>query len=240
MVTGAGAGIGRAVALAYARQGATVTVADIDDAAGGRTVAQIEAAGGAADYVHANVSSSADCDALVAAVVARHGRLDIACNNAGVAPPTTPLAEVTDEQWRRVTAVDLDGVFFCARAEIRAMAAAGGGVIINIASTLGQVAFPGLTPYTAAKHGVVGITKQIALEYAAAGIRAIAVGPAFIRTGLENGIDPAARAHLDELHPIGRMGEPEEVGDLVALLSGPATTFVNGAYLPVDGGYLTR
>lgn len=136
--------------------------------------------------------------------------------------------------------IDLDRVFYCVRAEIRAMQNAGGGTIINMASILGQVGFPGMAPYVAAKHAVVGLTKQIALEYASSGLRAISIGPAFIKTGLESALDDADRAALDDLHPIGRMGEPAEIGDLIAALSSSANSFVNGAYIPIDGGYLTR
>jgi NAD(P)-dependent dehydrogenase (short-subunit alcohol dehydrogenase family) len=240
IVTGAGAGLGRSIALSYAARGASVVVSDVHDESGRETVGLIHGRGGVASYHHADVSSLAESESLVAAAVSAHGRLDIACNNAGIAPPSTPLAEVSEELWRRVLSVDLDGVFFGARAQIPAMLETGGGTIVNVSSILGQVGFLGLGPYVAAKHAVVGLTRQIAVEYASRGIRAIAVGPAFIKTGLENQLDERSRAELDGLHPAGRMGEPDEVGAVVADLSGDAWSFVNGAYLPIDGGFLSR
>ncbi|TFB69805.1 glucose 1-dehydrogenase [Cryobacterium glaciale] len=240
LVTGAGAGIGRAIAVSYAAEGARVLVSDIDDEAGQRTVDIISAAGGIAAFHHADVSSLADNENLVAAVLQRWGTLDIACNNAGIAPPSTPLADVSEELWLKILAVDLSSVFYGLRSQIPAMIKSGGGAIVNISSILGQVAFSGVGPYVAAKHGVVGLTKSAALEYAAQGIRAVAVGPAFIKTGLETHLDEQSRLSLDSLHPVGRMGEPEEVAELVSWLSSDRASFVNGGYFPVDGGYLTR
>ncbi|MYU22560.1 SDR family NAD(P)-dependent oxidoreductase [Streptomyces sp. SID8352] len=240
LVTGAGRGIGRAIALAYAAEGARVAVADVDDAAGEETVALIGGLGGEAFFAHTDVTSEADQKALVDAVVVAWGGLDVACNNAGVAPPMTPLAEITPELWHRVIDVDLTGVFLGVLHQLPAMLAAGGGTILNMGSILSRVAFPGLTPYTAAKHGVDGITRQIALEYAARGIRAVTIGPAFIRTGLEAALEPAVRADLDAQHPAGRMGDPEEVARAAVFLAGDGASFINGAYIPVDGGFLTR
>ena len=207
LVTGAGAGLGRGIALAYAKYGAQVVVSDIDDDAGRETVGLIERGDGRARYVHADVTSPDECRHMVAAAVSFGGRLDIACNNAGVAPPSTPLADTTDDEWRRVLGVDLDAVFYCARAEIQAMLRTGGGVIVNMASILGQVGFQGLAPYVAAKHGVVGLTKQIALEYAASGVRAWSIGPAFMKTGLEAALDESRGADrstliLIDTHPL--------------------------------------
>jgi len=240
LVTGAGAGIGRAIAVSYAAEGARVLVSDIDDVAGERTVEMISSAGGTAVFHHADVSSLADNESLVAAVLERWGTLDIACNNAGIAPPSTPLADVSEELWLKILAVDLSSVFYGLRSQIPAMVKSGGGAIVNISSILGQVAFSGVGPYVAAKHGVVGLTKSAALEYAAQGIRAVAVGPAFIKTGLENHLDEQSRLSLDSLHPVGRMGEPKEVAELVSWLSSDRASFVNGGYFPVDGGYLTQ
>lgn len=239
-MTGAGAGLGRSIAQHYARAGAQVVVADINDEQGQETVRLIIEHGGAAAYQHADVSSREDNEALVLFAESTFGRLDIACNNAGVAPPTTPLADVSDELWRRIMAINLDSVFYGVRAQIPAMLKSGGGTIINLASILGQVGFPGMGPYVATKHAVVGLTKQIAVDYAAQGIRALAIGPAFIKTGLENQLNEADRATLDSAHPVGRMGEPDEVGAVVAAVSSPTWSFVNGAYLPIDGGYLSR
>lgn len=240
LVTGAGAGLGRSIAQHYARAGVRVLVADIDDDGAQQTVDAIREAGGTALAHHADVSVPGDHEALVAFALSQWGRLDVACNNAGVAPPATPLAEVDDALWRRILAINLDGAFYAMRAQIPGMLAQGGGTIVNVASILGQVGFPGMGPYVASKHALVGLTRQVAVDYAAQGIRAVAVGPAFIKTGLEKQLDPASLASLNEAHPIGRMGEPDEVGAVVAALSSPAWSFVQGAYLPIDGGFLAR
>lgn len=240
LVTGAAAGLGRSIARCYAKNGASVVVADINDEQGAETVRLITEAGGTATYLHTDSSSEQANEALVEHAVRTYGRLDIACNNAGIAPPSTPLAEVSTELWRRTLSIDLDGVFLGIKAQIPAMLRTGGGTIVNMASILGQVGFLGLGPYVAAKHAVVGLTKQIAVDYAAQGIRAIAIGPAFIKTGLEKALDEQSRAALDSSHPAGRMGEPDEVGEVVAAVSSDTWSFVNGAYLPVDGGYLSR
>lgn len=240
LVTGAAAGLGRSIARCYARSGASVVVADINDEQGAETVRLITDAGGTATYLHTDSSSEQENAALVEHAVATYGRLDIACNNAGIAPPSTPLAEVSTELWRRTLSIDLDGVFFGIKAQIPAMLRTGGGTIVNMASILGQVGFLGLGPYVAAKHAVVGLTKQIAVDYAAQGIRAISIGPAFIKTGLQKALDEDSRAALDSSHPVGRMGEPDEIGEVVAAVSSDTWSFVNGAYLPVDGGYLAR
>lgn len=240
VVTGAASGLGRSIAQCYAKYGAKVVVADIDDERGQETVTLVTDAGGNAVYRHADSSSADENEALVAFTLQTYGTLDVACNNAGVAPPSTPLADVSYELWRRTLSIDLDGVFYALKAQIPAMLDNGGGTIVNMASILGQVGFPGLGPYVAAKHAMVGLTKQVAVDYASRGIRAVCVGPAFIETGLEDALDAESKAALDTLHPIGRMGKPDEVGEVVASISGPAWSFVNGAYLAVDGGFLSR
>lgn len=241
IVSGAGAGLGRSAALKLAAKGATVVVTDIADDNGNETVRLITDAGGTAEYRHVDSSSSQENQSLVDHIVETYGKLDIAVNNAGVAPPSTPFAELTDDIWKRTISINLDGVFYAIRPQLNAMLKnPDGGVIINMASILGQIGFPGLAPYVAAKHGVVGLTKQIAVDHAKDGIRAIAIGPAFIKTGLESALTPEDRAALDSLHPVGRMGEADEIGDVVAAVADPTWSFVNGAYLPVDGGFLSR
>lgn len=242
LVTGAGAGLGRSIAIHYAQQGAKVVVSDVNEENGHETVKLIEEEGGHACFKKADVSKAEDCDNLVAFTEKTYGRLDIACNNAGIAPPATPLAEVDDELWHKINAVNLHGVFYGIRAQINSMLKndGEGGTIVNIVSILGQVGFSGMGPYVATKHAVVGLTKQIAIDYADKKIRAVAVGPAFIKTGLEDNLDPDSREELENMHPVGRMGEPEEVGAVVAAVSAPQWSFVNGAYLPVDGGFLAR
>ncbi len=242
LVTGAGSGIGRATALIYARAGARVVVSDVDAAGGEETVAEVARDGGEAVFVAADVSDPEACEALVAAALARFGRLDCACNNAGVGGKREPTADYPVDNWQRVIAINLSGVFYCMKHEIPAMLAGGGGAIVNMASILGQVGFATAPAYVAAKHGLVGLTRTAALEYSARGIRINAVGPAFIHTPLIRRLeeDPETLEQLVARHPIGRLGRPEEVAELVLWLSSERSSFVTGAYVPVDGGYLAR
>lgn len=238
IVTGAGSGIGRSVALAYAAEGAKVVVSDIQEMEGLQTVEMINQIGGESFFFKADVSSPSDNAALVDAAVETYGALHIACNNAGIGGDSAPTGEYPIEAWDKVIGVNLSGVFYGMRYQIPAMLNAGGGTIVNMASILGNVGFATSPAYVAAKHGVVGITKNIALEYGAKGIRANAVGPAFIKTPLLKDMDGATLDWLVTKHPIGRLGEPEEVAELVLWLSSSKSSFVTGSYYPVDGGYL--
>lgn len=242
IVTGAASGIGRAVALAYARAGAKVVVSDTNADGGEETVALVRAAGGEALFVAADVASAEDCRKLVEEAVRCYGRLDIACNNAGIGGDLAPTADYPLEAWQQVIAVNLTGVFHCMKYQIPRMLEAGGGAIVNVASILGAVGFVNAPAYTAAKHGVLGLTKAAALEYGARGIRVNAAGPAFIHTPMIAGLesDPATLQQLVAMHPIGRLGRSEEVAELVLWLSSPAASFATGAYYPVDGGFLAR
>lgn len=242
IVTGAGSGLGRAIALAYAREGARVIASDIADESGGETVRMIgEATPGAeAVFVRADASKPEDHEALVDAAVERFGALHVACNNAGIGGELNPVGEMSVDGWRKVIEVNLSGVFYAMRAQIPRMLEAGGGAVVNVASILGAVGTSGSSGYVAAKHGVLGLTQTAALEYAVRGVRVNAVGPGYIDTPLLENLPAEARDALVGLHPIGRLGRAEEVAELVVWLSSDRASFVTGSYYPVDGGYLAR
>ena len=242
LITGGSSGIGRAVALAWAREGAKVVVSDVDRGGGGETVEQVRAAGGEAIFIAADVSKPEDCEALARGAVEKFGRLDIACNNAGIGGPQAPTADYPLDGWAQVIGINLSGVFYGMKYQLPAMLKNGGGAIVNMASILGAVGFAGAPAYTAAKHGVVGLTQAAALEYSAHGVRINAVGPGFIHTPMISALEDnqAVNDMLVAAHPIGRLGRAEEVAELVLWLSSDKASFVTGAYYPVDGGYLAR
>lgn len=242
LITGGSSGIGRAVALAWAREGAKVVVSDVDRSGGGETVEQVRAAGGEAIFIAADVGKPEDCEALVRGAVEKFGRLDIACNNAGIGGPQAPTADYPLDGWAQVIGINLSGVFYGMKYQLPAMLKNGGGAIVNMASILGAVGFAGAPAYTAAKHGVVGLTQAAALEYSAQGVRINAVGPGFIHTPMISALEDnqAVNDMLVAAHPIGRLGRAEEVAELVLWLSSDKASFVTGSYYPVDGGYLAR
>ncbi|MFN6114668.1 MAG: SDR family NAD(P)-dependent oxidoreductase [Flavobacteriales bacterium] len=241
LVTGAGSGIGEAVALVLAREGSKVVLTDVDMAGCERVAGAVKATGAEAITVRNDVSMASECEAAVSAALKAFGRLDIAVNNAGIGGPAALTGDYPLDGWHQVVNTNLNGVFYGMRYQIPAMLKSGGGSIVNIASILGQVGFATASAYVAAKHGVVGLSKNAAMEYAAQGIRVNSVGPGFIRT-------PLLTKHLTEeqltgiaaLHPIGRLGTSEEVAELVLWLASEKASFVTGAYYAVDGGYLTR
>lgn len=233
LVTGGGAGIGEACCRQLAAEGAQIAVADLDEAAGRRVA---ESVGGA--FFRCDVTDPAAMAALVDSVAGRFGGLDIAVNNAGIAGEIAPLTEYKLETWDRVLATNLSGVFYGLRAQIPAIAARGGGAIVNIASTMGVISYPGICAYVAAKHGVVGLTKAAALEAGPLKVRVTAVAPSFIRTKLTEGALPEeAWDALTPLHALNRCATPAEVAKLVAFLASGDAAYITGSCHMVDGGY---
>lgn len=243
LVTGAAAGIGRATALAFARAGADVVVADLDEGGGNDVVNEIKDLGAEGLFVRTDVSSAADAEAMVAAGVERFGGLDCAFNNAGMEASTVPLAEVEEDEWDRLNAVNVKGVFLSMKYEIPAMLARGGGAIVNASSVLGLVGSANGAVYSSGKHAVAGLTRCAALDYAAQGIRVNATAPGMIDTSM---IDRTAvnmgvpKESFGEAHPIGRIGSTDEVAGTVVWLCSDTAGFITGAVLPVDGGWCAQ
>ena len=242
VVTGGGSGMGRAAALAFAREGARVMVADIHGEAAEATAATIRAAGGEALAVAVNVAQATQVEAMIEATMTAWGRLDCAFNNAGINIEHGPLVECTEEEWERVLAVNLKGVWLCMKAEIPRMLAggdSGGGRIVNNASIVGLRGSRNTPAYVASKHGIVGLTRAAALEYGQAGIRVNAVCPGAIKTQMyldREGDDPANNARIAAANPLNRLGNPEDVASAVLWLCSDAASFVTGHCLVVDGG----
>ena len=240
LVTGGASGIGEACALTFARGGAKVAVVDLNDELGEKTAAAARQAGAKAIYLRVDVSDPAAVEKMVADTVKAFGRVDIAVNNAGIGGELNPTGAYSIEGWRKVIDINLNGVFYCMRHEIPQMLRQGSGVIVNMTSILGTVGFANSAAYVAAKHGILGLTKTAALEYAKQGIRINSVGPGFIKTPLLDSLDEKTRAYLSGLHAMGRMGEAQEVADLVAYLCSDQASFLTGGYYLVDGGYTAQ
>ncbi|CAN5411023.1 SDR family NAD(P)-dependent oxidoreductase [soil metagenome] len=241
IVTGSGSGIGKAIATVLAMEGAKVVVSDIDESGGNDTVKVINDMGGTAFFISSDTSKPSDQQSLVDQTVKYYGGLHIACNNAGIGGPTLPVGEYPIEGWDKVISINLSGVFYGMRYQLPAMMKSGGGSIVNIASILGLVGFELSSAYVAAKHGVIGLTQNAAIEYAAKNIRVNAICPGFINTPLlGKNLDSAMIDSLIALHPIGRLGKAEEVAELALWLCSSKASFVTGSYYTIDGGYTAK
>ena len=243
LITGGSTGIGRATAQIFAREGAQVGVADVNADGAEETVRLIQAAGGAALFIRADVSQAADTEAMVRTVVETYGRLDCAFNNAGIEGEMQSTQDYSEAAWERVMGINLKGVWLSMKAEIQHMLGHGGGAIVNTASAAGLVAVPSLSAYVAAKHGVVGLTKTAALEYAKSGIRVNAVCPGGVDTPMVQRVfgrnqELAEAAIASE--PVGRLAQPAEIGEAVAWLCSDAASFVTGHPMAVDGGMVAQ
>ena len=243
LVTGGGSGIGRAIALAFAREGAKVVVADVDITSGEGTAHKVTEDGGQAIFLQADVGTRDQVRGMIDKAVTTYGRLDCACNNAGIAGMQAKTTECTEENWDRTLLINLKSVWLCMKYEIPPMLKQGSGAIVNTSSAAGLVGLPGWPAYVASKHGVIGLTKSAALEYAKATIRINAVCPSIIKTDMADcftGGDRRVEDYILAQQPLRRMGTPEEVAAAVLWLCSDAASFVTGHALSVDGGLLAR
>ena len=238
LVTGGAAGIGEACVINFAQKGAKVAIVDIDEENGTALAKKVNQDGGEAIFLKVNVTEPEAVQKMVKDTVKAYGRLDCAVNNAGIGGAQAKTGEYALEDWLQVIDVNLNGVFYCMRYEIAQMLKQGDGAIVNMSSILGTDAFENTSAYTASKHGVVGLTKTAALEYAKQGLRINTVRPAFINTKMvTQGFDNDALQQIMALHAMNRLGEPQEVADLVTFLCSDKASFMTGAYYLVDGGY---
>lgn len=243
LVTGAAGGIGLATSLIMAAEGARIVLSDLSDSAGASAIEVLGRCGFEAEFIQVDVASEESVSHLVAQVVDRYGRLDCAFNNAGIEHRGIPLTELSLEQWERCISIDLTGVFLCMKHQIPAMVAGGGGSIVNNSAGMVETAIPFAAEYIAAKHGVVGLTRAAAVEFGHLGVRVNAVLPGPVKTGMLDRVfsDTASQEALSSISgriPMRRIGEPDEVGEAVAWLLSEKSSFVNGACLSVDGGFV--
>lgn len=240
LVTGGNVGLGRAAALAFAREGAKVVIGNRDVDGGNAAVEEIRGAGGEATFLRTDVSRAEDVAAFVEHAVATYGGVDVAFNNAGIEGDVGPTTELTEENLDRVLAINVRGVWLCMKHQIPRMLERGGGSIVNNSSVAGLIGLPGAGHYVASKHAVVGLTKSAALEFGAQGIRVNAVNPAVIETAMADRLGKAmgrSQEEMNAMHPIGRTGQPHEVASAVLWLCSDEASFVTGISLPVDGGF---
>lgn len=241
VITGSGSGIGRAAAILYAKEGAKVIISDINEEHGNAVLEEIKKKGGEAFFIKADTSKPEEHKKLVDQTIEKYGALHIAVNNAGIGGPLSSIADYPIDGWQKVIDINLSGVFYGLKYQIPAMLKSGGGSVVNIASILGQAGTKFSPAYVAAKHGVVGLTKAAALEYADQKIRVNSIGPGYIKTPMVmNSLDEATLTVVTGLHPMGRLGEAEEVAELILWLGSDKSSFVTGSYYPVDGGYLAQ
>ena len=241
IVTGGGSGIGRAISLLYASEGAKVVVSDIDEQGGNETVAEIKSKSGDAIFIKADTSKPDDSKNVVEQTVNKYGGLHIAVNNAGIGGPLSQVGEYPVDGWDKVISINLSGVFYGLRYQIPAMLLSGGGSIVNMASILGKVGTKNSCAYVSAKHGIIGLTETAALEYADRNIRVNCIGPGYILTPLiTKTLDAATIKALESMHPMGRLGTSDEVAELALFLNSDKASFVTGSYYNVDGGYLAQ
>jgi NAD(P)-dependent dehydrogenase (short-subunit alcohol dehydrogenase family) len=243
LVTGGSSGIGRATCVRFAQEGAAVVVAARRAAEGEQTAQLVREAGGEALFVPADIARPTDVQALVTACLARYGRLDYACNNAGTEGPVGPLAECSEAQWDRIMGINLKGTWLCMKAELPPMRARGGGAIVNVASVAGLIGFPGLGPYVATKHGIIGLTKTAAMEHAQDRVRVNVVCPGLIDTAMADRFTGGPQTGVEQfimaLKPMRRRGTPAEVAEAIVWLCSDAASYVTGHSMVVDGGFMT-
>ncbi len=245
LVTGGSSGIGRATALAFAKEGAKVVVADLQIKEGEETVRMVELAGGEAAFVKADVSRNNEVEKMMLEAVKRYGRVDCALNNAGIGGALAPTADCTEENWDRVISINLKGVWLCMKHEIAKMLEQGGGAIVNVSSGLGLVGQAGIPAYVAGKHGILGLTKAAALEYATMGIRVNAVCPGMTATPALVGRvvvkdKPEIETQALSTIPMKRFGKPEEIAEAVVWLCSDRASYITGQSIVVDGGFLVQ